>query len=178
MTSPMRSRSTVLLVLLAACREAPADRDAENGMEVVADTSIAAQPFVIEECDRVHERVGMVLRIPVERIDGAYHGYWRDAEEHGCQIRGAGRFSALDSDMGPVGLLMQDLQEQGWEPALDYSADGPDGSVAGVSRNGVLCLLIGSWDGGEDGILPDTLPAPPDPLPDTYEIRIECIAAE
>lgn len=176
MKSQVLPRFSVLLVLLGACRDAPSAREAEPGTEVVADTSIAAQPFVIEECDRLHERVGVVLRIPVERTDGAYHGYWRDAEEHGCQIRGAGRFTALDSDMGPVGLLMQDLQGQGWEPALDYSADGPDGSVAGVSRNGVLCLLIGSWDGGDPAT--DTIAAPSEQLPDAYEIRVECIAAE
>jgi hypothetical protein len=177
MNRHMRRDPTVLLVLLAAC-DTPSARETVPGTEVVADTSMTAQPFVIEECDRVHERVGTVLRIPVERIDGGYHGYWRDAEEHGCQIRGAGRFSALGGDLGPVGLLLQDLQEQGWEPSLDYSADGPDGSVAGVSRSGVLCMVIGSWDGGDDATPPDTVPAPSDQLPDTYEIRIECIAAE
>ena len=31
-----------------------------------------------------------------------------------------------------------------------YSGDGPDGSDLGYSRNGVLCVIEGRWDGGDD----------------------------
>ena len=173
-----RRTPLALFLFLAACGGAPSDRDRAGEAAVAPDTTMAAEPFVIEECDQVHERVRTVLRIPVQRVDGAYHGYWRDAEEHGCQIRGTGLFSALGSDLGPVGMLLDDLQAQGWQPVLDYSADGPDGSVAGLSRNGVLCLVIGSWDGGDDAALADSLPAEPESATDEYEIRVECIAAE
>jgi hypothetical protein len=40
-----------------------------------------------------------------------------------------------------------------------YSADGPDGSDVGYSKDGLLCVLEGRWDGGDD-TEPDIKPSP------------------
>jgi hypothetical protein len=47
------------------------------------------------------------------------------------------------------------------------SADGPDGTVQGVHRGGVTCLLEGRWDGGDDS---DSTYVPSD----TIEVRVAC----
>jgi len=40
-----------------------------------------------------------------------------------------------------------------------YSADGPDGSDLGYSRDGLLCVVEGRWDGGDDSD-PTVIPGP------------------
>jgi len=40
-----------------------------------------------------------------------------------------------------------------------YSADGPDGSDIGYSRDGLLCVIEGRWDGGDD-VQPNVVPGP------------------
>lgn len=40
-----------------------------------------------------------------------------------------------------------------------YSADGPDGSDLGYSRDGLLCVVEGRWDGGDDSD-PTLIPGP------------------
>ena len=40
-----------------------------------------------------------------------------------------------------------------------YSADGPDGSDLGYSRDGLLCVIEGRWDGGDDSD-PTVIPGP------------------
>jgi hypothetical protein len=40
-----------------------------------------------------------------------------------------------------------------------YSADGPDGSDLGYSRDGLLCVIEGRWGGGDDSD-PTAIPGP------------------
>ena len=40
-----------------------------------------------------------------------------------------------------------------------YSADGPDGSDIGYSHDGLLCVIEGRWDGGDDSD-PSVIPGP------------------
>lgn len=76
----------------------------------------------------------------------------------------------LKDSTDTTGAPMQPLEEwfksREWVYA-QYSADGPDGEVFGYAGHGRLCVIRGSWDGGDDS---DStyVPAP------GYELRIFC----
>ena len=53
----------------------------------------------------------------------------------------------------------QALATAGWMPSYGYSADGPDGTVMGYVTKHYLCVVEGSWDGG-DGSDSTYVPAP------------------
>jgi hypothetical protein len=55
--------------------------------------------------------------------------------------------AARDSD----GDLADALTAAGWADIPRYSADGPDGSIAGMRSRETVCLFTWSWDGGDDG---------------------------
>ncbi|MDH3475946.1 MAG: hypothetical protein OEM59_19885, partial [Rhodospirillales bacterium] len=57
----------------------------------------------------------------------------------------------------------------GWSYDHRYAADGPDGTAFVLRRDRVLCLVTGSWDGGDDS-------DPDDQPEDWYEISVDCAA--
>ena len=42
------------------------------------------------------------------------------------------------------------LAVRGWSMHHGYTADGPDGSAMGFVKSRYLCVVEGSWDGGDD----------------------------
>jgi hypothetical protein len=74
-----------------------------------------------------------------------------------------------DTTGAPMQPLEQWFTSHGWEYA-PYSADGPDGEVFGYTDFHRLCVVRGSWDGGDDS---DTtyVPAP------GYELWVMCAPA-
>jgi len=82
----------------------------------------------------------------------------------GCRVSG---HTDEDRVAAPVDMLLDALQAEGGQPLWAYGADGPDGSSIGVTVGPVLCLIRGSWDGGDDS---DTtyVPAP------GYALEIAC----
>ena len=74
-----------------------------------------------------------------------------------------------DTAGAPMPLLEQWFTSRGWVYA-PYSADGPDGEVFGYTDFHRLCVVRGSWDGGDDS---DTtyVPAP------GYELWVMCAPA-
>jgi len=82
----------------------------------------------------------------------------------GCRVSGRD-----DSDRiaAPVEMLVEAMQAEGWQALLAYQADGPDGSLVGLVLGETLCIVRGSWDGGDDS---DTtyVPAP------GYDLEISC----
>ena len=92
------------------------------------------------------------LRVPMSDALG-----WR----RGCVI------AMTDStDGAPTQPLEQWFTSHGWVYA-PYSADGPDGTVFGYTDFHRVCVVRGSWDGGDDS---DTtiVPAP------GYELTVMC----
>lgn len=68
-------------------------------------------------------------------------------ERRGCRISGR---SDEDLIAAPVDDLFLALQAMGWHLVLEYMADGPDGSVVGMTVGPALCIIEGNWDGGDD----------------------------
>jgi hypothetical protein len=75
---------------------------------------------------------------------------------HGCHFEASG-IPAKERD--PMNDLLASLRRAGWSEHTAISADGPDGSVAGLERGTVLCQIEGQWDGGDDTD-PAYVPAP------------------
>ncbi len=66
-----------------------------------------------------------------------------------------------------VDTIMRGYVARGWSDRTMISADGPDGTVVGLYRSGVTCVVEGRWDGGDDS---DTTYVPSD----TMEVRVSC----
>jgi hypothetical protein len=66
-----------------------------------------------------------------------------------------------------VDTVLRGFTARGWSDRTMLAADGPDGTVQGVHRGGVTCLLEGRWDGGDDS---DSTYVPSD----TIEVRVAC----
>jgi len=85
-------------------------------------------------------------------------------ERRGCRISGR-----RDDDRitAPVDEMFEALQAAGWQLVLEYMADGPDGSVVGMTVGPALCIIEGTWDGGDDS---DTTYVP---MPG-YDLEVRC----
>jgi hypothetical protein len=55
--------------------------------------------------------------------------------------------------------------------AASAMADGPDGTVFGFSKDGVLCVVRGRWDGGDDA---DSTYVPSE----VYQVMVRCVPSE
>ena len=77
-----------------------------------------------------------------------------------------GSFAALAEQPGPDVVLHEALAAEGWTEDVDYSADGPDGTVFAFRRNGTFCLVESRWENS----LEDDAPPPSD----RYELTVGC----
>ena len=55
-----------------------------------------------------------------------------------------------DSTSCLLGEMERALALRGWSMHHGYTADGPDGSALGFVKSRFLCVVEGSWDGGDD----------------------------
>ena len=58
--------------------------------------------------------------------------------------------AVTDTSVCPVDRVERALEAAGWAPSYGYSADGPDGTVLGFVTRRFLCVVEGTWDGGDD----------------------------
>lgn len=98
---------------------------------------------------------------PAVPFDSLWHG---STGRWACRVLAAGR---TKSELFSVDSVRQGFVARGWSDRTMISADGPDGTVQGVHRGGVTCLLEGRWDGGDDS---DSTYVPSD----TIEVRVAC----
>ena len=105
---------------------------------------------------------GVVLRwsaaVP---FDSLWHGA---TQRWACRLGAAGH---VPPAYEPVDSIMRWFGERGWQDRTTISADGADGTVQGVRRAAVTCLVEGRWDGGDDT---DSTYVPSD----TMEVHIAC----
>ena len=73
-------------------------------------------------------------------------------------------------DGAPTDSLDELFRTNGWEYRTEYAADGPDGTMFAFQGAGELCVVRGSWDGGDDSD-PTVVPAP------GFTIAVECAPA-
>ena len=122
-------------------------------------------------CDSAAALIHQALLLEVKREDGAYFDSFKGSRRLGCRLTAEGSFTAVKDTAGPVGAVEKAFTRQGWRGDLRYMADGPDGQDLGFRRLDMLCIVLGRWDGGDDG---DTDSAPPADQENSYEAIIEC----
>jgi hypothetical protein len=98
---------------------------------------------------------------PVVPFDSLWPG---DARRWACRVAAIGR---MQDNWLAVDSLTVWFKARGWSDQTQISADGPDGTVFGVHRAGVTCLIEGRWDGGDDS---DSTVVPSD----TMELHLGC----
>lgn len=137
------------LLLTAACSGARGPEAArhDDAAAVLADPRV--DPLAQAAClvgDSALRRIpGTVLRwsaaVPFDSLWHAGGSRWA------CRLAVIGR---VPPQFEPVDSLLRWLKLRGWVDRTVLSADGPDGTIQGVHRGGVTCLIEGRWDGGDD----------------------------
>jgi hypothetical protein len=86
----------------------------------------------------------------------------------GCWLTIHGSFDEKTPPEDALSLIGQYFERTGWQDDGECSADGPDGTLWGVRRAGVRCLVGGRWDGGDDS---DStyVPSP------EYDVTVDCL---
>jgi hypothetical protein len=129
-------------------------------------------PSVSAACDSAAGIVRVELSLNTNRKEGEFHDTPRGDQRTGCRLAAQGSFKALsEKNSGPVDILQTAFIRRGWRPDLGHTADGPDGSDVGMRRRDILCLVTGSWEGGDDD---DTVTRAPTLAEDIYRIVVEC----
>lgn len=81
-----------------------------------------------------------------------------NAQSAGCEFVARGSDTVASSSLFEA--MEKAFQQARWKSLeATYSADGPDGSDLGYSRDGLLCVIEGRWDGGDDSD-PSIIPLP------------------
>ena len=83
---------------------------------------------------------------------------YANAHSAGCEFVARGSDTTSSSNLFEA--MENAFEGAGWQSMqATYSADGPDGSDLGYSRDGLLCVIEGRWDGGDDSD-PSVIPGP------------------
>jgi hypothetical protein len=170
--SPIATPSVVPVSIssTAAVQANPSSAAASAGDTLVRPASIPAG--VSAACDSAAGIVRAELSLNANRKEGDYRDSQHGSAHTGCRLSAEGSFKALpEKSSGPVDMLYAAFIHRGWRPDLRHSADGPDGSDVGMRRRDILCLVTGSWEGGDDD---DTVTRAPTPAEDIYRIVVEC----
>lgn len=153
-----------------AVQQATWRADSSLGLSPLAPGPIP--PSVSVACDSAATIVRETLALDVHREEGSFKDSFRNEPRLGCRLTALGSFKALGTNVGPVDTLRAVFPRRGWGADVRYEADGPDGSDIGMRKLETLCMIGGSWDGGDDS---DTTTHAPTPEEDQYAIKAECV---
>jgi hypothetical protein len=114
---------------------------------------------------------GALRRVPgvrVTRSQGTFEDEVARRRLTGCRVTATGRFRAFRRDQpAPTDRVAEALGARGLARDHRYDADGPDGTAFAFRGGGVICLVQGRWDGGDD--------SDPSYRPDDrYEVTVGC----
>jgi len=88
----------------------------------------------------------------------AFKYQFAKAQSAGCEFVARGSDTLSSSSLFEA--MENAFRDAKWMSMVaTYSADGPDGSDIGYSRDGLLCVIEGRWDGGDDSD-PTVIPGP------------------
>jgi len=159
------------LLLGTACsrghRRDTAAADRRNAVPQAAAVSdlrvdVAAQTACIVGDTLLRRLPGTVVHWPAGI---AFDSLWNRATTRwACRVAATG---VVPAGYEPIDSVLRWLAERGWLDRTTISADGPDGTIQGLRRDGVTCLVEGRWDGGDDA---DTTYVPSD----TLEVHVAC----
>jgi hypothetical protein len=105
---------------------------------------------------------GTVIRwVSVVPFDSVWYG---TTGRWACRLAAIGRTSSAPAQVDSFVVWLKDRK---WDDRTTISADGQDGTVQGVHRGEVTCLVERRWDGGDPT---DTTYVPRD----TLEVHFAC----
>lgn len=164
MNATHTSLSVLALYALSACRPADTERR-------VADATPPATTSPVDASALAACATGdsLLRRLPTlaQRRPAAvpFDSIWHDeAGRWACQLSAAGNLKGM---LTPVDSVVTWLKLRGFSDRSAISADGPDGTVLGLHRGNVTCVVRGAWDGGDDS---DSTYVPSD----TIEVHLAC----
>jgi hypothetical protein len=116
----------------------------------------AAYPSLAAACDLVQQAMTERLQVSVARADSVgFENEFVAARRTGCGLKASGTFARARADTttpsrDSEGDLAAVLAAAGWADIPRYTADGPDGSIAGMRSRETVCIFTWRWDGGDD----------------------------
>jgi hypothetical protein len=131
------------------------------------ESATPADPRVAALCREVVAIVSTTPGTLVSAIDGGVYDHIAGRDRHGCLILVAGTWTALRQQQNPIDRVADTLMARGWTQGTDYGADGSDGTMLGLEKDGLFCLMEGRWDGGDES---DSTVVPLD----LYQMTILC----
>jgi hypothetical protein len=165
-----RAIPAAALVLLSACDRAapPPDPSAAAGP---ADTVVTAESrdlLLTAACDTVGHLMAAAMTTELHAAWGAFSGSVYGVARHGCTFAAA---DSLPPDIAqrPLDRVWAALELRGWQQVPAFSAEGPEGRLAGVRRDSIICVLQHFWNAGSDDERAAEWTSPM-----WYEARAEC----
>jgi hypothetical protein len=165
-----RAVAAGLLLLLPACDRQRSEEE-QVPVGVAEDTARAigrADPQLTAVCDTLGEWLRASMAREPESTYGRFTGSIRGTTRHGC------RFAAVDTlppdpPLLPLDRVWEEMSTRGWTLEPAYTAEGPEGRMAGMRRGTILCVLQHYWDvGSDDERAAQRVTA------FRYDVRIEC----
>lgn len=164
-------RGIVVIALVAAgCDRGGEPPPVADDAAPAGDTSRAierADPELTAVCDTVGRLLHASMGVQPEATLGRFTGSVRGTARYGC------RFAATDTlppDMPrPLDRVWQSLAQRGWVMEPAYSADGPEGRLAAMRHESLLCVLQHYWEVGSDDERAEQWVAPA-----RYDALVEC----
>ena len=151
--TPAQDRAVPRLLVYAPSASQPASvPEASESTPVPT----VAYPSLAAACDLVQRAMTGRLQVSVARGDSVeFENEFVRARRTGCELKARGTFVRERADTatgstGSDGDLADALKDAGWVEVSRYTADGPDGSIAGMRSRETVCIFTWSWDGGDD----------------------------
>ncbi|MBI4721175.1 MAG: hypothetical protein HY770_08165 [Chitinivibrionia bacterium] len=124
-----------------------------------------------ETCAQILRIAQTVPGTIVEMVEGTFIDPDIPHPVEGCMIVISGSWGELDEDPSPTDAVFEYLSDQDWTQRTAYSADGPDGTSFSFCIDSVMCIVRGSWEGGDDA---DSTIVPSD----VYQVIVYCVRIE
>ena len=160
--------SLSVMLLVAGCCGFHAQQSPPPSTRQMLGESAGVTPAVRAACERVNVLVSGTPGAMVETYGGAVADEMLGRSTSGCTIVISGSWRELGTGRSPADLIFESLSAEGWRQEVEYAADGPDGTMFGLSKDRVLCIVRGDWDGGDDA---DSTYVPSD----VYQVIVRCV---
>ena len=120
-----------------------------------------------EVCDIIYSAMLGILVNLIEEVEGSFYDDHLKKYVNGCLLLITGTWSELGENPDPINLIFSLLSDNGWSQYVEYSADGPDGTIFSLIKDDNWCIVKGQWNSGDDA---DSIYVPSD----AYQIIVMC----
>ncbi len=103
-----------------------------------------------DDCNLIYSAMLGLPGAFVNKIEGSFYDDYLKKYIDGCLLLVSGTWTELDENQDPINLIFNFLSDNGWSQYVEYSADGPDGTIFSLIKDDDWCIVKGQWDGGDD----------------------------